>query len=422
MLARFAFNQNESSSRKRLSLEKKTRNDTSMNTSVNTSQFKAKHPRFVLYGTKAIKSANNSMSQAPAHNTILNSKATLKDIGNILETAKPNPSLDNFDQKLQGVTSNISMNGLTIVPGRSTMKELDMIIMPKDSHVRTAMQTPAGRSQKSILFNNISSSNNLADKTSSNIEVLSIGMRSLASASPSASSKTRELKGHLAKMFINRPYADSQELNKKHRESSKGVSAAAAAIITVLGIAIPDMLSPEKRKQIVQSNDTSKEYIDLEALRAVPARYYLEKNSFKDMMGDSLGLMVKRNCADIKYESKANTDNRVEKMKETSFCDNKNLKFVRKYLKNKNRSGAVRKVYDLVNDVKYSIQLDDGYKKKIQEDEIKVQVQKLIEEKIAMEILAGKKEEVVSKLSPAKKLQQMIYDHRYVKFSVTLRS
>ena len=227
-------------------------------------------------------------------------------------------------------------------------------------------------------------------------------------------SKGEALKGYLAKMFLGENPAliiQKEEMEKKKQRRLR------SAMGTVLGLSMPQVIIDEERKNMVSALDISQKFVDNSALHGLPARIYFEENNFRGMSEDAMGLLVKKSCMDTKFQSLQKAKKNFSLMKDISHYDQRNIRFIKKNLRNRLHAGVVRKAYDLVNDEKYTIKLEEEYKRRVYDEELMKDIKKAQAEKAALDLLAGKKEEVQEVLSPAKKLQRIIYEHRYVEVS-----
>lgn len=226
-------------------------------------------------------------------------------------------------------------------------------------------------------------------------------------------SKGEILKGFLSKMFLGENPA---MLMKEKDEEKKKQRRVKSALGTVLGLSLPEEILSDDRKEKIAALDISQKFTNTKALQGIPARVYLEENNFKGMSRDTLGLLVKRSCQDTKFNSLEKAKNKLDHIKNITFYDERNVRFIKKSIRNRMRAGVVNKAYDLVNDEKYTIKLDEEYKRKVYDEQMLKEMKKAEAEKAALDMLAGKKEEEPVALTPAKKLQAIIFEHRYVHF------
>lgn len=422
----------ESPRRRQLSFEKIEVQNNSMNVSLNTSKLSKGRPRYVLYGTRAARLAKElaNKSQSQEHQLYFNkSKGTLNELHSILEPAMkkdwsiiaPFKKVQNTSVSLAGPLFDHAIE--EIKDSKLTTDRVNTHLIPTTVPTPLADPTPPGANQpheiiyqKSEFFGSsdrlIQLPRSIGGDFGSTNSVSKERFSKINQTSKSLN-KTKELRGQLAKMFIGTNAAilkfKKEDEERKRQEELKQSSGA------LLGITVLDRLSMNERKQLIQSNDTSLRFTNSESLRGMPAKFYLEKGNFKDMMKDTLNLMVKKNCSEIQFESMSKASENIGRLGEITNYDQRNIRFVRKYLKNRGKGTDVKKAYDIFNNEKYLLKLDECYKQKVADKEMKVQMKKLAEERAAMELLAGKREEETESLSPMKKMQAAIYENKYVK-------
>lgn len=224
-------------------------------------------------------------------------------------------------------------------------------------------------------------------------------------------SRKDPLKSYLTRMFLN---DNPAVIQKRKIESKQKRNKSMTAMKTLLGKSGSRVKIDMKCKSRVASADISQEFIDSAALASVPTRVYLEKDNLKHLSGDTLSFMVKKSCQDSKFESLGSASKKISLLKDISHHDQNSIRFIKKNLRNRQHSSMVRKEYDLVNDDHHAIQIDENLKRVLGEEEKAKNLKKVQTERAALDAVVVKKVEKVEPLTPAKRLQEMIYFHRYV--------
>ena len=169
------------------------------------------------------------------------------------------------------------------------------------------------------------------------------------------------------------------------------------------------ILNPLVRRKPGESSEVEEPSKQLE-----DAKEYIRQDKVNLMLKDQMEKNINSKLHHSRFVSLESATRKLERIEQVLHADIRTSYFVRRYLKQKNQGKSISKAYELISDEKYMIRLNDLYNRRVDFDEMLKNKKRLKEEKEAMEILAGKKMEIEVTLSPAKKLQKVIFDHRHV--------
>lgn len=201
--------------------------------------------------------------------------------------------------------------------------------------------------------------------------------------------------------------SDSQQTGQKKRRAGKHICFKSA---------LPDLGEEESEAAV---NDNYCEIADFDINRILPSPVltrYLDKNNFCGMVEDSLYSAVKRHDRDLAKEGEVsqNINRRFLNLNWQFTQGRSSYKFVRKCLKTKHMNQIQLKADDYMPLDTMELRGDEERQKVIVHRKMREQEEKAENEKRMFDALGDMVNDLfIRKMNPARKLQQIIFDHKH---------